>query len=217
MVNVMIVDDQELVRTGIEAVLECNDDITVVYSTGNPIAALDKPLLNTIDVALVDSKMPTMSGADFITHLRQKAPNIRSIMLTAFDEDENLIACIRAGGKGHLLKDVSAHEIVQAIHTVAQGGLCFGTGETSRMVNLLMHSQKETKTGTSDPEVNEDALKMLDETDRKVATLVMHGATNREIAEKLFMPLGTVRNHLSAIFSKLGVRNRTELATLVHI
>ncbi|WEV68344.1 response regulator transcription factor [Bifidobacterium sp. ESL0769] len=236
-INLMIVDDQEIVRAGIESILEDEDDFRILFSTESPNKALESQVLPQIDVALVDSRMPEMSGSELIAGLRESAPHIHSIMLTAFDEDDNLVSSIRAGATGHLLKDASADEIIDAIRRVAAGGQAFGEAETGRLVGLVAaqkndstekagsprgekrseNEKSDCQTDMSLPSLGEsDEFDELSEENQQIAAMAASGKTNREIATAVCMSTGTVRNHLSTIFSLLGVRNRTELAVLLH-
>ncbi|WEV73311.1 response regulator transcription factor [Bifidobacterium sp. ESL0798] len=233
-INLMIVDDQELVRAGIESILEYEDDFRILFSTESPSKALESQVLPQIDVALIDSRMPEMPGSELIARLRKSAPHIRSIMLTAFDEDDNLVASIKAGAAGHLLKDASADEIIDAIRRVAAGGQAFGEAETERLVGLVAaqgdgiaeqgrRSRGEEQSGSEKSDRQSDTSPSslaefgeLSEENQRIASMAATGKTNREIAAAVCMSTGTVRNHLSSIFSLLGVRNRTELAVLLH-
>lgn len=217
-IGVAIVDDQELVRLGIASILEDENDIDVVLSNGDPANALCMLQERNgagVLVALIDSRMPGMSGADFIAHLVRIRPDISCIMLTAFDEDKSLVDCIRSGGKGHLLKDASGDEIVAAVRTVAAGGMAFGPHETARMARLLTEQKPDISVQSSGT-ASCDVLEELSEEDRHIAHLTAEGRTNREIARELCFAPGTIRNRLTVIFARLGVRNRTELAALLH-
>lgn len=236
-INLLIVDDQELVRAGIESILEDEDDFRILCSTESPNKALESQVLSQIDVALVDSRMPEMSGSELIARLRKSAPHIRSIMLTAFDEDDNLVSSIKAGAAGHLLKDASADEIIDAIRHVAAGGQAFGESETGRLVGLVaaqgngiaeqdrrLNNEGKFESGETDRQADVSSPSLgesgefdeLSEENQRIAAMAAVGKTNREIAASVCMSIGTVRNHMSMIFSHLGVRNRTELAVLLH-
>lgn len=198
-INLAIVDDQELVRAGLVSILADEDDIKIVADAASARELLEHPRLSDVDVALVDCRMPDIDGICLIGILRKRGLKVRCVALTAFDEDENLVGSIKAGAYGHLLKDADAEEIIGTVHRVYRGERVLGAAESGRLMDLISR------------EGVDDACD-FDRTDRQIIDMIVTGSTNREIADRLCLALGTVRNRVSSIFGKIGVRNRTELA-----
>ncbi|TDE41724.1 response regulator transcription factor [Nonomuraea mesophila] len=186
-------------REGLRKLLEIEEGIEVVGEAADGVAALD--LLDTArpDVALVDARMPRMDGIELIARL-----DVPAIILTTFDDDDYIFGGLRAGARGYLLKDTPPHELVAAIRKAARGETVLGGVAAERVVAELQRA----------PAVR-DLAEELSEREREVAVLVGQGATNREIARRLFITEGTVKNHISSILRKLRLRDRTQLA--LHI
>ncbi|WP_436888360.1 response regulator [Nocardiopsis dassonvillei] len=206
----MVVDDQPLMRRGLARLLE-SEGFAVVGEAKDGIDALD--FLATCDpdalpdVALVDVRMPGMDGVTLIERMAADFPTISAIVLTTFDEDEYLFAGLRAGARAYLLKDAEPEEVALAVRRVSAGGSFLVGPAADRMIALL-HVR----------EVAPDSLSVESIRDRlsgregEVASLIGQGASNREIARKLGLSEGTVRNHVTSILHKLGLRDRTQLA-----
>ena len=203
-VRVMLVDDQVLMRGGLRKLLEIEDGIEVVADVGSGPDALAAVPVCRPEVALVDARMPGMDGVELIARLSREHPEVASIVLTTFDEDEYLFGAIRAGARGFLLKDASPEELVAAIHKAAHGGTVLCDQVAGRVVAQLRGDRPAP--GTS----------ALSSREAEVAKLVAAGASNREIAGKLFITEGTVKNHVSSTLRKLGLRDRTQLALHVR-
>lgn len=210
-IHLLIVDDQELILTGLAELVSFMPDVDLVAqeSSAKAVLALSNAMLNSINVALIDARMPQMSGTKLIANLHVNRPNIKCILLTAFDEDDSLINSMKAGAVGYLLKDVSTAELSKAIHTAAAGGKVIGSSATAHVIRLI--SQSNNADSTDDMPTSS-----LTPRDQQIATFVAQGMTNSEIAEKLYLSTGTVKNHVSRIFSALNVRNRTELTALLN-
>lgn len=198
-VRVLIVDDQVLMRQGLRKLLEIEEGIEVVGEATDGLAALDLLPTARPDVALVDARMPRMDGIELIGLL-----DVPAIILTTFDDDDYIFNGLRAGACGYLLKDTPPDELVAAIRKAARGETVLGSVAAARVVGEL----RRTPAATAD-------TGLLSEREREVAVLVGGGATNREIARRLFITEGTVKNHISSILRKLDLRDRTQLALYI--
>lgn len=201
MIRVCLVEDHTIVRQGLRALIELVDDIEVVGEMSNGEEALARLRAVAPDVMLLDVRMPRLDGIGLLKALRARGALPPTIVLTTFDDDALVIEAIRAGAKGYLLKDVSLEQLTTAIRTVASGGTMIQPAVTQRIVRDVDKLKPQFE--TLDPP---DRL-----TDREVEILrlMASGYSNREIAEGLDLAEGTVKNHVSGILSKLGVRDRT--------
>lgn len=201
MIRVCLVDDQTLVRQGVRSLLELSDDIRVVAEAGDGRQALETiPEVNP-DVVLMDMRMPVMSGLEALQTLAARGQLPPTIILTTFDDDELVLAGLKAGARGFLLKDVSLEQLVDAIHTVAEGGSLVQPAVTERLLSGMQTLRNDfASLDHPDP---------LTERETEILRLMSGGYSNREVAESLGVAEGTVKNHVSNILSKLGVRDRT--------
>jgi len=200
------VDDQKLMREGLRILLELEPDLEVAGEAGNGQAALD--LYDTLrpDVVLMDVRMPGLDGVETTWRMRQRDPQAQIIILTTFDDDEYIFEGLRAGAQGYLLKDVSGAELAQAIRTVAAGGALIEPSLARKVLSefaRLSAPARPPEQGLSDA---------LSERERDVVRLLAQGLTNREIALRLSLAEGTVKNHVTVILQKLGARDRTQAA-----
>lgn len=201
MIRVCLVDDQTLVRQGIRSLLELSDNIRIVAEAGDGKQALDKIAEAKPDVVLLDMRMPVMSGIETLQHLSQRGDLPPTIILTTFDDDQLVLQGIKLGARGYLLKDVSLEQLVDAVQTVAAGGSLVQPVVTQRLLSGLERMQNDfTSLDRPDP---------LTERETEILRLMAGGYSNKEIANSLGVAEGTVKNHVSNILSKLGVRDRT--------
>lgn len=201
MIRVMLVDDQNLVRKGVRSLLELSSDIEVVAEAVDGAEAIR--LLPEIkpDVMLLDMRMPGMSGIDLLQTLARNDAVPPTIILTTFDDDELVLAGIKAGARGYLLKDVSLEDLVGAVKTVAEGGSIIKPAVTQRLLQGLENLQTEfSSLDRPDP---------LTDRETEILRLMAGGYSNKEIANSLGVAEGTIKNHVSNILSKMGVRDRT--------
>jgi DNA-binding NarL/FixJ family response regulator len=200
-VSVCLVDDQTLVRQGIRSLLELSDDIRIVGEAADGAQALELIPQTKPDVVLLDMRMPGMSGLDVLTALAAKGEVPPTIILTTFDDDQLVLAGLKAGARGYLLKDVSLEQLVDAVKAVASGGSLVQPVVTQRLLAGLERMQNDfTSLDRPDP---------LTERETEILRLMAGGYSNKEIANSLGVAEGTVKNHVSNILSKLGVRDRT--------
>ena len=201
MIEVCLVDDQTLVRQGIRSLLELSDSIRVVAEAGDGMQAVETIPRVKPDVVLLDMRMPGMSGLDVLNALAASNQLPPTIILTTFDDDQLVLAGLKAGARGYLLKDVSLDQLVDAVKTVAAGGSLVAPVVTQRLLSGLERMQNEF--------VSLDRPDPLTDRETEILRLMAGGYSNKEIANSLGVAEGTVKNHVSNILSKLGVRDRT--------
>jgi DNA-binding NarL/FixJ family response regulator len=202
-IRVLIVDDQTLMRQGLQTLLELQPGISVVGQAADGLEALAQVQTLKPDVALVDVRMPRLDGVETTRRIRAQFQNTQVIILTTFDDDEYVFEGLRAGAMGYLLKDVSAEDLAEAIRRVAHGEALIQPSITRKVVAEFSRLQAA-------PRKSDQGLDMLSERELEVLQLVAQGLSNREIAERLIITEGTAKNHVSNILSKLGVRDRTQ-------
>jgi DNA-binding NarL/FixJ family response regulator len=201
MIRVCLVDDQTLVRQGIRSLLELVDDIEVVVEASDGEQALGVIKDIRPDVVLLDIRMPKMSGLEVLQALQASNELPPTIILTTFDDQPVVLEGIRRGAKGFLLKDVSLEQLVNAVRTLAGGGTLIQPAVTERIIKSIEQvGNVFPSLETPDP---------LTEREIEVLRLMTGGHSNREIAEALHVAEGTIKNHVSNILSKMGVRDRT--------
>jgi DNA-binding NarL/FixJ family response regulator len=200
-IQVCLVDDQTLVRQGIRSLLELSDSIRVVAEAGDGMQAVETIPRVRPDVVLLDMRMPGMSGLDVLNALAARNQLPPTIILTTFDDDQLVLAGLKAGARGYLLKDVSLDQLVDAVRTVADGGSLVAPMVTQRLLSGLERMHNEF--------VSLDRPDPLTERETEILRLMAGGYSNKEIANSLGVAEGTVKNHVSNILSKLGVRDRT--------
>lgn len=203
MLRLLLVDDHEVVRLGMRALLERHPSFTVVGEASTQEEAVAMAEEQQPDLVLMDIRLAGGSGIEACQQIKDKLPDTKVIMLTSFAEDELLFAAIRAGASGYLLKQIAGGEVVRAIEAAARGESMLDPTLTQRVFSEVRRSIKK-----------EEAVAFQDLTsqERQVLFLIAEGKTNREIATELFLSEGTVRNYVSSILSKLGVSNRAEAA-----
>ncbi len=201
MIKVFLVDDQTLVRQGVRSLLELSEEIEVIGEAVDGKDAVEKIPEYNPDVVLLDMRMPEMSGLEVLKYLSENNILPPTIILTTFDDDDLVLEGIRYGARGYLLKDVKLEQVVNAIKTVHGGGSLVQPAITERLMNSL----KGLKTEFS----SLDRPDPLTERETEILRLMAGGFSNKEIANSLNVAEGTVKNHVSNILSKLGVRDRT--------
>jgi len=201
MIRVVIVEDQTIVRQGLRSVLGLMGDIEVAGEAADGVEALEVIASARPDVVLLDLRMPKLDGVGVLKRLRETAGSPPSLILTTFDDDELLFEAIRAGAKGYMLKDVAVERLAEAIRAIAAGGTRFEPVVTERIFKSI---------GENPPDFGDDVLpEPLTEREIDVLRLMAGGYNNREIGDLLHLSEGTVKNHISSLLAKLGVRDRT--------
>lgn len=208
MIKVLIVDDQALIRESLNIVLSAHADIEVVGLLEDGRAVLDFLHHQRPDVILMDIRMPEMDGVLCTKLVKETYPDIKIIVLTTFDDDEFIFSALKYGASGYLLKGVSVEELHQAILTVHNGGAMINPDIATKVFKLF---SKMAHTNM-DVVVEEEELEHMSRNECLIIQQVGFGLSNKEIAAKLFLSEGTIRNYLSGILTKLKLRDRTQLA-----
>lgn len=201
MIRVLLVEDQTLVGEGLEMLLNLAEDIRVVGRARDGMEALQYLQDLRPDLMLLDVRMPRMDGIQVLKEMRTTGLNVPTIMLTTFDDDAALLKGIHLGARGYLLKDVSLQKLTEAIRLVANGGSMISPVVTERLLRGVSGAPLPADDGYD--------AEMLTSRENEIMRLMTGGYSNREIAEALCLSEGTVKNHVSSILSKLGVRDRT--------
>jgi DNA-binding NarL/FixJ family response regulator len=212
MIRVLLVDDQTLIRQGIRLLLEIETDIRVVGQAANGREALQQAEALHPDVVLMDVRMPEMDGVAATRELSQRFPDIKVIILTTFEDDETVFDGLKAGARGYLLKDISSEEMADAVRKVAGGEALIQSRITAKVLTEFSRLASATdRQASSKTGVASNALPVpLTEREQEVLQALAHGLSNREIAERLVITEGTVKNHVSSLIDKLGVRDRMQ-------
>lgn len=204
MISVLIVDDQEVVCEGLRVILNASPHIEVIGVAHNGLQAIDLIPNLKPDLVLMDLKMPIMNGIHATRSIKEQYPAVSVLVLTTFDGDEWVFDAIRAGANGYLLKDSSTKDILTAIEgTIA--------GATHLDPNIAKKVLDYVRLG---PTPDSEIVERLSERERDILRLLSHGLTNADIADRLCLAEGTVRNHVSTVLSKLDVNDRTQAAAL---
>jgi DNA-binding NarL/FixJ family response regulator len=201
--RILLVDDHEVVRVGLRALLDKHPHFEVVAEAGTGKEAVDKTRSYKPDVVVMDIRLRGGSGIEATQTIVEEFPDTKVIMLTSYAEDEMLFAAIRAGAAGYVLKQIGGDDLVRAIEAVGRGEALLDPAVTQRVFQEVRKAAREEEAS---------AFADLTEQEMHVLQLVSEGRTNRQIAEMLYLGEGTVRNYVSSILSKLNVRNRAEAA-----
>jgi len=200
-IAVFLLDDHEVVRTGIRTLLEQEEDFEVVGEAGSVGEALERIPATSPDVAILDVRLPDGSGIEVCRQVRSDNPGLVCLMLTSYADDEALLAAVMAGAAGYVLKQVGGSDLVADIRKVAAGGSLLDPVLTQRVLERLRKGDEEDK-----------RLDSLTPQERRILDQIAQGKTNRQIGEELFLAEKTVKNYVSNLLSKLGMERRTEAA-----
>jgi two-component system response regulator DevR len=201
--RIIIVDDHEVVRLGLRALLERHPSFSVVDEAGTAKEAVQKVLQHRPEVVVMDIRLPGGNGIEACREIVSQAPETKVIMLTSFAEDDMLFEAIAAGAAGYVLKQIGGDDLVRAIESVGRGEALLDPILTQRVFARVREAQRKDE---------QSAFNQLTDQEMRVLGLVSEGKTNREIAQSLFLGEGTVRNYVSSILSKLSLTNRAEAA-----
>jgi DNA-binding NarL/FixJ family response regulator len=210
MINVLIADDQSLVRTGFKMILDAEPDIEVVGEAGDGAAAVTMARTLRPDVILMDVRMPGTDGITATGRVTGELPGTRILILTTFDLDDYVHAGLRAGASGFLLKDVPPPDLLTAIRAVASGDAVVAPSTTRRLLDRF------ARTLPAGDRPAPDVLSPLTEREREVLVEVARGRSNAEIAEDLFLSEATVKTHVGRILAKLNLRDRVQAVVLAY-
>lgn len=208
MIKIIIADDQDLIRESLQIILDMNADIKVIGLAENGLKVLELIKKTLPDIILMDIRMPEMDGVSCTKAVKERYPEVKIIILTTFDDDEYVFYALKYGASGYLLKGCSVQELTSAIHTVMNGGSILNAGVITKVVKLF----NQLAQANIVMELDGRNVENLNRTERNIASLVGRGLSNKEIAEKLYLSEGTIRNALSSALSKLNLRDRTQLA-----
>lgn len=220
--RVLVVDDQQLVRDGIASLLRVQHGISVVGTATNGQEALEQAITLQPDVILMDVRMPIMDGVAATIEILRQMPSCYILMLTTFDDDAYVRDALRAGARGYLLKDLPAQDLANAVRAVSQGVYQFDASVIERMIEAYHRPNTSQQSATGErmaspltktkTNATPDSPSAAGLTNREIEILrlIAAGATNREVADQLVISEGTVKNHLSNIFGRLGLRDRTQ-------
>ena len=203
--KIVICDDQAIVRDGLELLLKLEKDISVVGLAHDGFEAVELAREKTPDLILMDLKMPGMNGVEATRRIHSEFPEIKVLVLTTFDDDEWVFDAIRAGASGYLLKDTPREKVVDAIHGTLSGKSYIDPGVAGKLLEHVSTMQHQPETLITD---------QLTEREVDVLRLIGRGFSNSDIANRLHLSEGTVRNHVSSIFDKLEISDRTQAAIL---
>lgn len=206
-IQILIVDDHPVVRDGLVAILNTQPDFEISGEAASGEEALGLFQGRQPDVVLLDLEMPGMDGVEVIQRLREIRPEVKIVVFTAFDTDERILSALQAGAKGYLLKGAPRAELFEAIRIVHQGGSLLQPVVASRLLDQI--ASPEASLGSESELVEE-----LTPREHEVLVLLVQGKQNKEIAAELVIAERTVKFHISSIFGKLGVGNRTEAVTM---
>ncbi|MBB4773749.1 MULTISPECIES: response regulator transcription factor [Actinomadura] len=202
-IRVFLLDDHEVVRRGVAALLSAEDDIEIAGEAGTAEQALARIPAARPDVAVLDVRLPDGDGVSVCRELRSRLPGLACLMLTSYDDEDALFEAVMAGAAGYVLKQIHGSDLVGAVRTVATGQSLLDPRSTARMLQRLRERQEK-----------KDPLKGLTEQERHILELIGEGLTNRQIGERMFLAEKTVKNYISNLFAKLGMSRRTQAAAL---
>jgi len=211
MIRVMVVDDQQMFRMGLRAILQAQDDVEVVAEAGDGAEAVSLGIRLQPDVVLMDVRMPELDGIEATRRLLAAPTDtpVRVLMLTTFDIDDYVFDALRAGASGFLLKDASADELVGAVRTVAAGDALLAPRVTRHLVEAFVAAPPPSAP-------REHVLDVLTDRERDVFMLVARGRSNTEIAGDLYIAEQTVKTHVGRILAKLQLRDRVHVVVLAY-
>ncbi|MEG4917808.1 response regulator transcription factor [Microcoleus sp. B7-D4] len=209
MIRLLLVDDQNLICQGLKAILELESDFQVVGTAENGKAAIEKVAAFKPDLVLMDVRMPVMDGREATRIICQQFSDTKVLVLSTFDDDQYIADSMRAGAKGYLLKDMPTDELVQAIRLAIRGYTQLAPKLLEKLIAKIPESSTDSKETAQD-------LSQLTPREQEVLGLISNGATNREIAEKLYIAEGTVKTHVTHLLARLELRNRSQLAIFAN-
>ncbi|NED98531.1 response regulator transcription factor [Phytoactinopolyspora alkaliphila] len=202
-IKVFLLDDHEVVRRGVAAVLDVEPDITVIGEAGTAEQAIARIPALRPDVAILDVRLPDGDGVTVCREVRSRLPGLQCLMLTSFADDDALFDAVMAGAAGYVLKQIHGTDLVGAVRAIAQGKSLLDPESTARMLQRLR-----------DRENKKDPLAALSDQERKILDLIGDGLTNRQIGEQMFLAEKTVKNYVSNLLAKLDMSRRTQAAAL---
>lgn len=207
-IRVLIADDEALIRSGLQLMLESQPDLKVVGEAEDGRVAMDFALSHHPDVILMDIQMPKMSGIESTRRITSGTNPPRVVMLTTFGDDENVYQALRAGASGFLLKDSRPEDVIRAIRVVAAGEALLSPSVTRRLVDGFVTSHQSLAIDSS--------YELLTDREREIVALVAEGLSNQEIADRLFISFSTAKTHVSHVLTKLDLRDRIHVVIYAY-
>ena len=216
MINVILIDDQQIIREGLKMLLSLDDDINIVAEGTDGSEALELIEKYNPDVLLMDIRMPIMNGVEATKLVKEKYPDIKILILTTFNDNDYIFDSLKNGANGYLLKDAGSDEIIDAIKNVYKGNLLIHANIANKLTQVLNNNNNNNNNNNeiSQKEASID-LNILTPREKEVANLVAKGFNNKEICSTLFLSEGTVKNYVTRILDKLELKSRTEVAILI--
>jgi len=219
-IRVALVDDQQLVRAGFRMLIDSQPDLTVVAEAGDGAEAIRTLRTTAADVVLMDVRMPVLDGIAATEELTREHPDQKIIVLTTFDLDEYVMAAIRAGASGFLLKDAPPDELLGAIRTVSSGDAVIAPSATKRLLAHLVTGGGALAAAEPAPaqldKSTQQAIESLTTREREVLEAMARGLSNQEIAAEFFVSEATVKTHVSRVLAKLGARDRVQAVVFAY-
>ncbi len=215
-IQIILVDDQTLFVESLRTVLEMRaDDMAVIGVAYDGAQAVELVGECKPDVVLMDVRMPVMNGVESTRLIKEEYPDIKVLMLTTFDDDQYVVEALRLGAVGYLLKDMPPVELISAVRAVHEGGVLISPKVATKLVKKIVSPAGKEK-DASNPTINSNSwVQELSEREKRILQLMAQGFDNKEIGKTLFIAEQTVKNHVSIIYSKLGVRDRVQASRLV--
>ena len=205
--RLLVVDDHEVVRQGLVALLERREAFQVVAEAGTVAESIEQARRHQPDIVIMDVRLPDGSGIEACRAIRAELPDTRVVMLTSYPDEEAVLSAIVAGASGYLLKQIRGRDLVAALETVGRGGSLLDPAVTERVLERI----RRIASGASES----DEISQLTSQERKILLLVAEGKTNKEIASEIFLSDKTVKNYVSSILSKLNLERRAQAAAFV--
>lgn len=206
-IKILIADDQKLIREGLKVLLEMEDDFIVIGEASNGLEAYEAYIKLKPDVVLMDIQMPVMNGVEAIKKIKEFDKNSKIIILTTFDDDQYVYDGLKSGALGYILKDTSIEKLSETIKIVYSGGALIEPSITKKILSELSKFEKPKKS-------KDELIEELNLRELEILRLISKGYTNQEIANKLNLSVGTVKNYVTTILQKIGAKDRTEAAIL---
>ncbi|EID43913.1 response regulator transcription factor [Parageobacillus thermoglucosidasius] len=201
MFNILLVEDQALVRQGLKMMIEQDPQLKVVAEAENGLEALHEMEQHIIDLVIMDIRMPVMNGLEATRKMKERWPDVKILILTTFNDDEYAVQALKDGANGFLLKTAEQQKLIQAIYSCMKGGMTIHEDVAAKIMPKLLQKSKQVRVDIP-----------LSPRELMIAKLVGEGKTNKEIAAELHLSIGTVKNHITQILQKLQLRDRTQLA-----
>ncbi|WP_267897029.1 response regulator [Ureibacillus yapensis] len=203
-IHILLVEDQTIVRNGLKMILEQDEQLQVVAEASNGIEALSQLECHHVDLVLLDIRMPEMNGIEAAKHMKTKFPNLKIIILTTFDDDEYAYETLKDGANGFLLKSSEPEKLIGSVKSVMNGGLVIQEDIAAKLMPKLFKQSIRRERDDMDIPLTEREI--------AIVQLIGEGKTNKEIANSLFLSVGTVKNHITNILHELNLRDRTQIA-----